>query len=55
MEDPVIKEIARKYNKEASQVLLRYLIEYGDAIIPKSINPDRIKQNIEVSRFGESH
>ncbi|CAH1390860.1 unnamed protein product [Nezara viridula] len=48
LEDPVIKEIAERYNKQPSQVLLRYMIEYGVAVIPKSINPARIKQNFDV-------
>nr|XP_024218706.1 alcohol dehydrogenase [NADP(+)]-like [Halyomorpha halys] len=39
LEDPIIKEIAKKYNKQPSQVLLRYMIEYGVAVIPKSTNP----------------
>ncbi|XP_014292194.1 aldo-keto reductase family 1 member C15-like [Halyomorpha halys] len=51
LEDPVINEIAKKYNKQPSQVLLRYMIEYGVAVIPKSINPARIKQNFDVFDF----
>ncbi|XP_014283439.1 1,5-anhydro-D-fructose reductase [Halyomorpha halys] len=51
LEDPVIKEIAEKYEKQPSQVLLRYMIEYGVAVIPKSTNPGRIKQNFDVFDF----
>nr|BAN20420.1 aldo-keto reductase [Riptortus pedestris] len=51
MTDPVIVEIAKKHNKLPSQVLLRYLVQYGVAVIPKSSNPERIKQNIEIFDF----
>ncbi|CAH1390867.1 unnamed protein product [Nezara viridula] len=51
MEDPVIKEIAKNHNKQPSHVLLRYLIEYGVAVIPKSTNPSRIKKNFDIFDF----
>lgn len=47
--DPEVAEIARKHNKLPSQVLLRFLIQYGVAVIPKSTNIERIKQNFDVS------
>lgn len=51
MADPLVLEIAKKYAKSPSQVLLRFLIQYGVAVIPKSINPERIKQNLDVSIY----
>ncbi|XP_014273814.1 1,5-anhydro-D-fructose reductase [Halyomorpha halys] len=51
LKDPVIKEIAEKYNKQPAQIILRFLVECGVGIIPKSSNPDRIKQNIDVFDF----
>ncbi|XP_014280528.1 dihydrodiol dehydrogenase 3 isoform X2 [Halyomorpha halys] len=51
MEDPAINKIAEKYKKQPSHILLRYLMEYGVAVIPKSTNPSRIKQNINVFDF----
>nr|BAN20691.1 aldo-keto reductase [Riptortus pedestris] len=51
LSEPIIVDIARKYNKLPAQVLLRYLIEYGVAVIPKSTNPERIKQNIDIFDF----
>ncbi|CAH1406835.1 unnamed protein product [Nezara viridula] len=51
LEDPVIKDIANKYNKQPSQIILRFLVECGVGIIPKSSNPVRIQQNIDVFDF----
>lgn len=49
MENPVVVQIAQKYKKTPAQVLLRHMIEKDIAVIPKSVNPERIKQNIDVS------
>lgn len=51
LEDPVIIEIAKQHNKLPSQVLLRFLIEQGVAVIPKSTNPLWIKRNIDIFDF----
>lgn len=49
--DPKIALIAEKYGKSPGQVLLRYQIQLGNAAIPKSSNPARLKQNIEIFDF----
>lgn len=52
MDNPVVKEIAAKHNKTPAQVLLRHIIQRGIATIPKSTNPERLKQNISVFDFS---
>ena len=52
LEDPKLVEIAKKYNKSAAQVLIRFQVDRGVVVIPKSANPERIKQNINVSVFS---
>lgn len=49
--DPVIVTIAKKYNKDAGQVILRFELQEGTIVLPKSTNPKRIKSNIEVFDF----
>uniref|UniRef100_A0A146LBM5 Alcohol dehydrogenase [NADP(+)] n=1 Tax=Lygus hesperus TaxID=30085 RepID=A0A146LBM5_LYGHE len=51
MEDPVVLEIAKKYGKTPAQVLLRHLVQYGIGVIPKSSNPKRVKENIDIFDF----
>ncbi|XP_056634492.1 aldo-keto reductase family 1 member B1-like [Diorhabda sublineata] len=50
-QDPKVIEIAKKYNKTAPQIILRYLLELGISVIPKSVNPTRIKENFEITDF----
>lgn len=49
---PVLKEIGEKYKKTASQISLRYTIQRGIVIIPKTINKERMKQNIDLFDFA---
>ena len=48
---PVVESIAEKHKKSPAQVLLRFNLQRRIVVIPKSKNPDRIKENIDVFDF----
>ena len=48
---PVLTEIAKKYGKSTAQVALRWNIQRGVVVIPKSTHENRIKENIDVFDF----
>lgn len=50
-EHPVVTSIADAHKRTPAQVLLRWATQRGLAVIPKSNNPDRLKQNLEVTDF----
>ena len=49
--DPAIESIARRTGKTPAQVVLRWHIERGDIVFPKSVTPARIKENIDIFDF----
>ena len=51
LDDPTIVSIARSVGKTPAQVVLRWHIERGDIIFPKSVTPARIKENIDIFDF----
>jgi 2,5-diketo-D-gluconate reductase A len=52
--DPTIAEIARRSAKTPAQVVLRWHLQRGDIVFPKSVTPDRIRENIDLFDFGLS-
>jgi diketogulonate reductase-like aldo/keto reductase len=54
MEDETIGRIAAVHGKTPVQVMLRWHLQQGRSVIPKSINPQRIAQNIDVFDFALS-
>lgn len=51
LEDPHIVEVARRKDRTPAQIVLRWHVQLGCVVIPKSVNPDRIRENIEVFDF----
>jgi diketogulonate reductase-like aldo/keto reductase len=51
LDDPVIGDIASAHGKTAAQVMLRWGLQHGRSVIPKSTKPGRIAENIDVFDF----
>ena len=51
IDDPVINGIAAKYGKSSAQVMVRWSMQLGNIVLPKSVTPERIEQNIDVFDF----
>lgn len=49
--NPVLKEIADQYKKSVAQISLRWVIQKGIIPLPKSVTPERIKNNLDVFDF----
>lgn len=52
MSNIVLKDVAHKYGKSVAQVILRWLIQQNIIVIPRSKNPIRQKENIDVFNFS---
>lgn len=52
LKNPVVNEIGEKYGKTPAQILLRHIVQKGICTIPKSTNPERLRQNIDIFGFS---
>jgi 2,5-diketo-D-gluconate reductase A len=51
LDEPVIQQIAQKHGKSSAQVIIRWHLQEGLVVIPKSVTPARIRENLEVFDF----
>jgi 2,5-diketo-D-gluconate reductase A len=49
--EPAVEEIAEAHNRTPGQVVLRWHIQLGNVVFPKSMTPERIEQNIDIFDF----
>lgn len=54
LEDPVVGKIAATHGRTAAQVILRWHLQLGNVVIPKSVTPSRIAENFDVFDFSLS-
>eukprot|EP00808_Paulinella_micropora_P007347 g2447.t1 len=52
LKNEVVLQVAQKHKRTAAQVLIRWCLEIGSVCIPKSVNPDRIKENFGALEFA---
>ncbi len=52
LDHAVLKAVAERHGKSPAQIMLRYLIEQGFAVIPRTGNPEHMKENFEVFDFA---
>jgi len=53
LQDPQIIAIAEKHNASVGQVLISYQVARGVVVLPKSVTPKRIEENIQVIDLRE--
>lgn len=51
MEEETIREIAREQNATPAQILISWAIQRNSSVIPKSVNPERLRQNFEAAEL----
>uniref|UniRef100_A0A3Q0SG15 Aldo-keto reductase family 1 member D1 n=1 Tax=Amphilophus citrinellus TaxID=61819 RepID=A0A3Q0SG15_AMPCI len=52
LDNELLISIGKKYNKSSAQVALRFNVQRGVVVIPKSFNPERIKHNFQIFDFS---
>src|ERR1700760_1906801 len=54
LEDPVIVQVAQEHGKTPAQAIIRWHLQLGNVVIPKSVTPARIVENFDVFDFERS-
>lgn len=54
LEQPLLAEIAKRYGKTPAQTALRWSVQGGVVVIPKSVHPARIAENSQIFDFALS-
>jgi 2,5-diketo-D-gluconate reductase A len=52
LDDPAVTAIAERLGRTPAQVVLRWHVQRGDVVFPKSVTPERIRQNFEIFDFS---
>jgi len=52
--DPAIAGVAKRIGRSAAQVVLRWHLQLGNIVIPKSVTPERIRENVDIFDFALS-
>ena len=52
LSDPVLVDIAKAHGVTPAQVVLRWHLEHGITVIPKSVHPERIAANFDLMHFS---
>ena len=51
LDDPVLTEIAEAHGKTTGQVVLRWHVQLGNVVFPKSVTPERVEENFDIFDF----
>jgi diketogulonate reductase-like aldo/keto reductase len=55
LDDPVITELASSDGRTPAQIVLRWHLQLGNLVIPKSVTPERIEENLQIFGFTLDH
>ena len=51
LDHPVLADLAEKYGRSPAQIVLRWHVQLGNIVFPKSVHPERMRENIDVFDF----
>jgi D-xylose reductase len=54
LEQPVVRDTAARHNKSPAQIVLRWGVQRGTAVIPKTTRPERLYENLAIFDFSLS-